>query len=64
MKNSIVNRIILLSLVIILSSCGVKPGSPDSPAGEDKVEYPRTYPDINTDPKPSTTKKNTGEVQF
>ncbi|MCK5385225.1 MAG: hypothetical protein KAJ29_06565 [Alphaproteobacteria bacterium] len=37
---------------LILSGCGVKPESVESPAGVQNDTFPSTYPDISTDPVP------------
>lgn len=42
---------ILLVFCVMLAACGVKPGSVEPPGGaaQDNL-FPRTYPDITTDP--------------
>lgn len=43
----------LLALnLLLLSGCGIKPGELSPPANAKKSEFPRTYPDPATDPKP------------
>lgn len=46
----------ILSLLMVsflfLSGCGIKPGELEPPANANKSEFPRTYPDPATDPKP------------
>ena len=41
---------ILLS-VFILGGCGIKPNTLNAPAGTAQDNFPKTYPDISTDPK-------------
>ena len=44
-----------LTLVVLafgLSACGKKPKDVDPPLGANPKDYPRTYPDPATDPKP------------
>lgn len=43
-------RAFLYLNIIMLAACGIKPGSVDSPAAGQPDTYPRTYPDLNTDP--------------
>ncbi len=35
-----------------LTACGVKPSSVEPPEGAEDKTYPRTYPDMSTDPAP------------
>jgi hypothetical protein len=35
-----------------LAGCGKKPGAVDPPPQVINDEFPRVYPDLNTDPKP------------
>lgn len=37
-------------LAVSLSACGKKPADVDAPAGA-SAPFPRTYPDLSTDPK-------------
>lgn len=37
-----------MSLIFILSACGVKPKNVEKPASKSDVVYPKTYPDPNT----------------
>lgn len=46
------NMIAIVLGCIILASCGVKPGHVDPPEGSEETGFPRTYPDLDTDPKP------------
>ena len=46
MKKAVVLALMCLSL----ASCGVKPGSVESPDGSDS--FPRSYPDVRTHPMP------------
>lgn len=41
-----------LCALITLAGCGVKPDSLEPPPGTAPNSYPRTYPDIATDPIP------------
>lgn len=45
-------NIILLVACMALSACGIKPGEVEPPEGEGSSSYPRTYPDLGTDPQP------------
>jgi hypothetical protein len=42
----------LLILVLPLTACGIKPDHVDPPPGAESLVYPKTYPDISTDPQP------------
>ncbi|HEU0117469.1 MAG TPA: hypothetical protein VFR09_02445 [Alphaproteobacteria bacterium] len=44
----------LIALGLVLTGCGKKPGHVDPPLGADETAFPRTYPDISTDPKDDT----------
>lgn len=47
------NRLIILTLALCtLASCGVKPDEIEPPDEVKSKEFPRTYPDLNTDPPP------------
>ncbi len=46
------NLVILFLGCIILGGCGVKPNRVDPPVGAEQSEFPRTYPDLSTDPAP------------
>ena len=46
------HTIMLLSFVILLAGCGIKPGSVSAPKDLEKDYFPRTYPDPATDPDP------------
>lgn len=50
----IYNNTIITFVVLVLStaliSCGAKPKNIDPPRDSDLQRYPRTYPDIHTDP--------------
>jgi hypothetical protein len=50
MKKTVLFTCILLSLC----ACGVKPGDVDPPEEVKTGEFPRTYPDLSTDPPPYT----------
>lgn len=45
-------RVLIAVTLVLLSACGVKPGSVDLPPEVESGEFPRTYPDIKTDPPP------------
>lgn len=58
MKNIITRSLVLLTALMTLNACGVKPAGVESPsAGKD--EFPHTYPDPATD-----TKASNRPVQF
>lgn len=42
----------LLILCLAVTSCGVKPGDVSAPEDAETSEFPRTYPDLSTDPRP------------
>jgi len=42
---------IAIVLVLITSACGIKPRELNAPADVEKDTFPRTYPDIETDPE-------------
>lgn len=42
-------------MLLALSACGKRPDVVDAPDGTDAKAYPRTYPDLGTDP-PSYSK--------
>ena len=44
--------IALLLPVLMLAACGKKPNQVDPPPGAEDITFPKTYPDISTDPKP------------
>ncbi len=43
---------------IILGACGVKPPYVDPPQGIKHDTFPKTYPDINTDPQVGLERKD------
>lgn len=45
-------NLLLVFCLILLGACGVKPGQVSPPEGGDGSGFPRTYPDIRTDPTP------------
>ena len=45
-------NIILIGLLMGLSACGVKPKEVSAPEGAENAQFPRTYPDLSTDPAP------------
>ena len=52
-------RITIISLCLamaLLSACGIKPSRVDPPPGTGKDQFPRTYPDPSTDPRPDPEK--------
>ncbi len=51
-------HIFLCANILLLSACGVKPAHVDPPQGVEHDQFPRTYPDISTDPQPGLEKKN------
>ena len=44
--------------ILMLSACGVKPSHVDPPEGAEHSQFPRTYPDTSTDPKPGMENKS------
>jgi len=51
-ERSILYAIIILALSMPLAGCGIKPGRVAPPPGAEEIEFPRTYPDLRTDPPP------------
>ena len=52
-KGAIVLWLIALLLpILMLAACGKKPNLVDPPPGAEDITFPKTYPDISTDPKP------------
>lgn len=52
-KNHNLKPIVLLLLCALsLTACGKKPGHVDPPPDVKKDEFPYTYPDPDSDPKP------------
>jgi hypothetical protein len=50
-----INKLFLLSLFCLgVAGCGVKPSEIEPPDEVKNKEFPRTYPDLNTDPPPYT----------
>ncbi len=43
---------LLILLALGLGACGIKPGQVASPDTSRADDFPRTYPDIHTDPRP------------
>lgn len=46
--------LLLLSLCLITAGCGVKPGEVLPSEGAQDSKFPRTYPDLSTDPRPES----------
>jgi hypothetical protein len=44
--------VLALSLSMLVSGCGIKPGTLAAPTGAENNGYPHTYPDIHLDPAP------------
>lgn len=42
----------LMTAVLLLAACGIKPADVDPPQGEERDYFPRTYPDPSPDPNP------------
>jgi hypothetical protein len=40
----------ILLIAATLSACGKKPEVMEAPVGADPLAYPRSYPDVRTDP--------------
>jgi len=45
-------KILIWGVCLLISACGVKPGSVSAPEGSENNQYPRTYPNIQNDPQP------------
>ena len=41
---------LIFFVTALTAACGVKPGAVDAPSGRDQDSFPRTYPDLATDP--------------
>ncbi len=41
-----------LAVTLVLSACGVKPGSVEPPEGKENTGFPHHYPDVTIDPPP------------
>ena len=49
-----IRTIILFAIAAsLVTGCGIKPGRVDPPQGKDKDTFPRTYPDLTSDPEPT-----------
>lgn len=46
----------MVLILLTASACGIKPGQVDAPQGH-ATEFPRVYPDLQTDPKPASKKQ-------
>lgn len=44
------SRVLIVSICLFLTACGVKPGTVSAPEGAEHETFPRAYPDISTDP--------------
>lgn len=44
--------------VCLLSGCGIKPPHVEPPPGAEHSDFPATYPDTSTDPKPGLENKH------
>ena len=44
--------VMVLCLSTLLCGCGIKPQNLSAPPGAEGQQYPRTYPDTATDPRP------------
>lgn len=51
MKHSF-NILTIVVAALLLSSCGIKPDSLEPPPGAENKTFPRTYPDLSSDPRP------------
>jgi hypothetical protein len=47
-----VKTLLVVGLCLLAGACGVKPGSVSAPEGVEHDRFPRTYPDLSTDPAP------------
>lgn len=50
---------LLLLSAVLLGGCGVKPAVVDAPGDVEEDTFPRTYPDLATDPAPQAHKEFT-----
>ncbi|MDX2028423.1 MAG: hypothetical protein SFW62_07285 [Alphaproteobacteria bacterium] len=50
--NRALRALALVAFGLMLASCGKKPGAVDPPPGTTNDNFPLTYPDPATDPKP------------
>jgi PBP1b-binding outer membrane lipoprotein LpoB len=50
---------LLLLSAVLLGGCGVKPAAVDAPGDVEEDTFPRTYPDLATDPAPQAHKEFT-----
>lgn len=41
-------------LAFLMSGCGIKPDTLSPPADAEETTFPKTYPDLDTDPDPTT----------
>ena len=46
------NILVTIAVLILLTSCGIKPSAVEPQPGAESKVYPRTYPDISNDPRP------------
>ncbi len=46
-------NLVFISLCLILSACGVKPGQVSAPEASSDSQFPQSYPDTRTDPLPT-----------
>ena len=51
-KKAILASFLLVLLMFSLMACGKKPSQVDPPPGVENDNFPQTYPDPATDPKP------------
>ena len=51
MKNVLI-RVFIVFSVLLTAGCGVKPPYVDPPNGAEHDTFPKTYPNIITDPQP------------
>ncbi len=51
-------NIVFLTLALGTTACGIKPAHVEPPKGAEHDEFPRTYPDPSTDPKPGMERKS------
>jgi len=47
-----IRTIFMVGLCLLVTACGVKPGSVSAPKGAEDNSFPRTYPNLETDPQP------------
>ncbi|MCC6598293.1 MAG: hypothetical protein IT559_05850 [Alphaproteobacteria bacterium] len=47
-------NVLIFGCLMLLGACGIKPGEVAPPESDAASHFPRTYPDVRTDPAPYT----------